>query len=85
MYVTKEEAKRIIDKTNGKIWIDSFNSITFIHTMPKKITNEEGKMIICNASIIDYQDNEFFGLLSMDDNMQNAMTHNIKFPLIFRQ
>ena len=46
MYVTKEEAKRIIDKTTGKIWIDSFNSITFIHTVPREITNEEGKMII---------------------------------------
>lgn len=84
MYVTKEEAKKIIDKTTGKIWIDSFNSITFIHTVPREITNEEGKMIICNASIIDYQDNEFFGLLSMD-NRQNAMTHNIKFPLVFRK
>ena len=45
MYVSKEEAKRMIDDTPGMIWIDSFNGMTFIHTRPKQITIDEGKRL----------------------------------------
>lgn len=79
MYVDKEVAKRIIDETPGKIWIDSFNGITFIHTRPRQITVDEGKRIINKANTIDYQDNDFFGLLSLD-GVQEFIVHNIKFP-----
>ena len=40
MYISKEEAKRLIDEAPGKIWLDSFNGITFIHAKPKQITPE---------------------------------------------
>ena len=79
MYVDKEVAKRIIDEAPGKIWIDSFNGITFIHTRPRQITVDEGKRIINKANTIDYQDNDFFGLLSLD-GVQEFIVHNIKFP-----
>ena len=78
MYVDKEEAKKMIDESSGKIWIDSFNGITFIHTRPKNITVDEGKRIINKASTIDYQNNDFFELFSLE-GVQEFMIHNIKF------
>lgn len=81
MYVSKEKAKQIIDEAPGMIWIDSFNGITFIHTKPKQISVDEGKRIINKASTIDYLDNDFFGLLSLE-GVQEFMVHNIKFPQI---
>ena len=81
MFVDKEEAKKMIDEAPGMIWIDSFNGVTFIHTRPKQITIDEGKIIINKADTVDYQDNDFFGLLSLD-GVQEFMVHNIKFPQI---
>ena len=81
MYVSKERARQIIDEAPGMIWVDSFNGITFIHTGPRQITIDEGKRIINKANTVDYQDNDFFGLLSLD-GVQEFMVHNIKFPQI---
>lgn len=82
MYVSKEEAKKIIDETPGKIWIDSFNGITFIHTKPRQISVDEGKKIINKASMVDYEDNNFFGRLSLE-GVHELMIHNINFPQYF--
>ena len=84
MYVTKEMAKQIIDATPGKIWIDSFNGVTLIHTKPKQISADEGKQMINDAANVDYQDNDFFGRLCLE-GVQELMIHNINFPLIFRE
>ena len=81
MYVSKEKAKQIIDEAPGMIWIDSFNGMTFIHTRPRQITIDEGKRIINKANTVDYQNNDFFGLLSLE-GVQEIMVHNIKFPQI---
>ena len=81
MYVSKERARQIIDEASGMIWVDSFNGITFIHTRPRQITIDEGKRIINKANTVDYQDNDFFGLLSLD-GVQEFMVNNIKFPQI---
>jgi hypothetical protein len=81
MYVSKERARQIIDEASGMIWVDSFNGITFIHTRPRQITIDEGKRIINKANTVDYQDNDFFGLLSLE-GVQEFMVHNIKFPQI---
>ena len=79
MFVSKEEAHRRIDETPGMIWMDSFNGVTYIHTRPRQITIDEGKRIINKATTVDYQDNDFFGLLSLE-GVQEFMVHNIKFP-----
>ena len=81
MYVSKEKAKQIIDEAPGMIWIDSFNGMSFIHTRPRQITIDEGKRIINKANTVDYQNNDFFGLLSLE-GVQEFMVHNIKFPQI---
>ena len=79
MYVSKEKAKQIIDEAPGMIWIDSFNGLTLIHTKPRQISVDEGKNIINKASIVNYQNNEIFDLLSLE-GVQEFMIHNIKFP-----
>lgn len=84
MFVDKEEAKKMIDEAPGKIWIDSFNGLTFIHTKPRQISVDEGKNMINNASIVDYQDNEIFGRLCLE-GIQELMIHNINFPLKLRE
>lgn len=84
MYVSKEEAKKIIDKAPGKIWVDTFSDITFVHTKPKMITIEEGKEILGKASTIDFQDNDFFALLSLR-GVQALITHNIQFPIALKE
>lgn len=84
MYVNKEMAKKIIDEAPGKIWIDSFNGLTFIHTKPRQISIDEGKNMINNASTVDYQDNEIFGRLCLE-GIQELMIHNINFPLKLRE
>ena len=81
MYVSKEKAKQIIDEAPGMIWIDSYNGMTFIHTRPRQITIDEGKRIINKANTVDYQNNDFFRLLSLE-GVQEFMVHNIKFPQI---
>lgn len=84
MFVDKETAKKIIDEAPGKIWVDSFNGLTFIHTKPRQISVDEGKNMINNASIVDYQDNEIFGRLCLE-GIQELMIHNINFPLKLRE
>ena len=84
MYVSKEEAKKMSDEAPGKIWIDSFNGLTFIHTKPRQISIDEGKNMINNASTVDYQDNEIFGRLCLE-GIQELMIHNINFPLKLRE
>ena len=84
MYVSKERAKEIIDEAPGKIWIDSFNGVTFIHTKPKQISLDEGKNMINRASVVDYEDNDFFGRLSLE-GVQELVIHNINFPTILRE
>lgn len=77
MYISKEEAKQLIDKAPGKIWLDSFNGITFIHTKPKQITPDEGKRIINKADDeIDWLSNNVFNRISLS---HTEMIHNIKF------
>lgn len=79
MFVSKEEAKKMIDDAPGKIWVDAFSNVTFIHTKPKEISIDEGKKIINKASTVDYLDNDFFGHLCLE-GIQTQMIHNIKFP-----
>ena len=84
MYVSKEEAKKMIDDAPGKIWVDAFSNVTFIHTKPKERSVDDGKRIINKASTVDYLDNDFFGRLCLE-GVQAEMIHNINFPLVLRE
>lgn len=82
MYVSKETAKKMIDETQGLIWIDTIDTVTYIHTKPVKINKIESKQIIHRASDINYEDNDFFSRISLCgvDGMSNSLIHNLSFP-----
>lgn len=84
MYVDKETAKKMIDQAQGLIWIDTIDTVTYVHTKPAKINKTESKRIIRKASEIDYEDNDFFLRLSLCgvDGVQESLVHNLSFPQI---
>lgn len=55
MYVSKETAKKMIDEAQGLIWIDTIDTVTYVHTKPARINKIESKRIIHNAFKIIFQ------------------------------
>lgn len=54
---------------------------TYIHDITKKIKKKRGEELIKRADNISYQDNDFFGTLSLYGVLEEKNTiHNILFP-----
>ena len=54
---------------------------TYIHDIPKKIKKQSGEELIKQADNIYYQNNDFFGTLSLYGVLKEKDTiHNILFP-----
>lgn len=55
---------------------------THIHNIPKRIKKKKGEELIRKADNIFYQDNEFFGTLSLYGILKEKdnIIHNILFP-----
>lgn len=54
---------------------------TYIHDITKRIKKKKGEELIKQADSISYQDNDFFGMLSLDGVLKEKNTiHNILFP-----
>ncbi len=54
---------------------------TYIHDITKKIKKKKGEELIKQADNISYQDNDFFGTLSLYGVLKEKNTiHNILFP-----
>lgn len=52
-----------------------------IHSIPKRIKKKNGEILINRAEDIYYQDNDFFGMLSLYGVLKEKNTiHNISFP-----
>lgn len=57
------------------------NKKTHAHDMPKRIKKKEGEELIEQADNIYYQDNDFFGTLSLYGVLKEEdIIHNILFP-----
>ena len=84
MYVSKETAKKMIDEAQGLIWIDTVDTVTYVHTKPARINKTESKRIIHNASGINYEDNDFFSRISLCgvDGVPGSLIHNLSFPQV---
>ena len=85
--VTKDVAKRMIDEATGDmVTIITIATNTNVHSKPKRREKEEGKKLIDSARKISYQDNDFFGRMSLygvkEENNNIKMVHNILFPQI---
>lgn len=66
---------------NDMVVLSVVDKKTYIHDIPKRIKKKNGEELIKKADNICYQDNEFFGTLSLYGVLQEKNTiHNILFP-----
>lgn len=85
--ISKEEAKRRIDASPSDevVWMD-MNRITLTHSKAKRIRKKEGKKLINAAEEVLYQNNDYFGTLSLcgvlldKKRCGDDIIHNILFP-----
>lgn len=63
---------------NDMVVLSIVNKKTYIHDVPRRIKN--GEELIKKADNICYQDNDFFGTLSLHGILQEDTIHNILFP-----
>lgn len=85
--VSKDAAKKMIDEAPGDtVMILKLNTISYAHSKPKRKRKDDGKRLIDRANEIEYQNNDFFGRMSLygipDDKGRRDIIHNILFPQI---
>lgn len=66
---------------NDEVIITINNKVTHQHAKAQRIKKKKGEELIINANGILYQDNEYFGRLSLYGVLKNKdIIHNILFP-----
>lgn len=66
---------------NDTVVLTIVDKKTFLHNMPTKIKKRNGEDLIKQADDIFYQNNDFFGTLSLYGVLQEKnIIHNILFP-----
>lgn len=66
---------------NDVVILSIVDKKTYVHNIPQKIKKKSGEELIKKADNIYYQDNDFFGTLSLYGVIkENNIIHNILFP-----
>ena len=66
---------------NDTVILTVIDKKTYLHDAPKKIRKKNGEELIRKADDILYQDNDFFGTLSLYGVLKEKnVIHNILFP-----
>ena len=66
---------------NDMVVLSVLDKKTHIHDIPKRIKKKKGEELIEQANDILYQDNDFFGTLSLYGVLKEKdIIHNILFP-----
>lgn len=66
---------------NDMVVLSVINKKTYAHNIPRRIRKKNGEELIKKADNICYQDNDFFGTLSLYGVLQEKdVIHNILFP-----
>ena len=66
---------------NSMVVLTILDKKTHMHSIPKRIKKKNGEELIKQADNIFYQDNDFFGTLSLYGVLQEKdIIHNILFP-----
>lgn len=74
------ELMRHMDE-NDTVILTVVDKKTYMHDKPKKIIKKKGEELIKQAEDIFYQDNDFFGRLSLYGVLREKdIIHNILFP-----
>lgn len=75
----KEKLKNVPDNT--LIFLDIVDVGNYVHQPKKSISYEEGEKLIDLANEVQYQNNDFFGLLSLIGVTKDVdKIHNVIFP-----
>ena len=80
---TAKEALSLLKHMNGDdmVTLTINNTKTLIHEKPIRIKKNKGEELINEADSIEYQDNDFFGRLSLHGvTKEKSIIHNILFP-----
>ena len=83
--ITVKEAKKLLDHMNDDdiVVLSLFNEKTYIHSQLKRVKKANGEYLIDRADTIEYQDNDFFGRLSLYGvTTDKYLIHNLMFPQI---
>lgn len=83
MVCTTREAIRLLEHMDDDdiVVLDILNKRTFQHFNHERIKKKNGEELINRADTIEYQDNDFFGRLSLYGVVkENDIIHNLLFP-----
>lgn len=78
-----KEAFKLMEHLNDDdmVVLSVLNKRTHIHDISKKIEKKKGEELIKQSNNILYQDNDFFGILSLYGVLREKdVIHNILFP-----
>lgn len=78
-----KDAKKLFEHMNDDdmITLTVFSKKSFQHDKPKRIRKKNGEELIEKADSIEYQDNDFFGRLSLYGVVEEKdIVHNLLFP-----
>ena len=78
-----KEACKLMDHINEDdiVILSIVNKKTYMHKKSEKIKKRKGEELIKQAHNIEYQDNDFFGILSLYGVLKEKdIIHNILFP-----
>ncbi len=78
-----KEAKKLLKhmKDEDVITLTIINNKNYIHSQPERIKKKNGEELIDMADIIEYQDNDIFGRLSLYGVVKEKdIIHNLMFP-----
>ena len=81
--ITVKEAKKLLEHMNDDdiVILSLLNQKTCVHDQPKRIKKINGERLIDRADAIEYQDNVFFGRLSLYGVATDKhLIHNLLFP-----
>lgn len=66
---------------NDMVVLTILNKKTHMHSIPERIKKKSGEELLKRADNIFYQDNDFFGMLSLYGVLKEKnIIHNISFP-----
>ena len=78
-----KDAKKLLEHMNDDdmVTLTAFSKKTYNHNKPERIKKKKGEDLIDKADNIEYQDNEFFGRLTLYGVVQETdIIHNLLFP-----
>ena len=68
-------------RDDDMVLLTVINKKDYVHDVPKRIKKTKGEELIRQANNIFYQDNDFFGTISLFGiSQRNDSIHNILFP-----